>query len=215
MSQLLSEMPVAWSFAEDFDLAAHDEVGTAEPEFIEPVYSLADLEAARLHASMAARAQADAEAARSLAAQSAAACARIAQTLAASQATAAELAEAVARPLAGAVLAALRAALPDLYRAHGAREAAALVAMLTPALRCMPRAVITLHPTTHESLIGTAALGALDADRLSMRADPSLEPGDVHITWEDGSARRDLAALLAGLDDILELDGVLEVSNGR
>ncbi len=204
-----------WLFDEDFDIPPADAPGGVEPEFIAPVYSLADLEAARATAAATARTAALADATGQDTAMAAAACARIADALAASTEQAHALAESVARPLATALLAALRAALPTLFAHHGTRETAALVARIAPALRCVPRATISLDPPSLAVIAALPAIVAIDPERLSLRADPTLTAGEIAITWQDGGLRRDLAGLLGEIDQLLELSGFLETPHGR
>ena len=215
MESFVGSKPRGWLFAEDFDLPTADPPAGTEPEFIAPVYSLADLDAARAEAAAAARTAALAESAARDSALAASACARIADALTASTEQVAALAETVARPLATAVLAALRAALPDLFAHHGTRETAALIARIAPALRCVPRASVSLDPASLPVIAALPAIAAIDPARLTLRADPALTAGELTITWQDGGLSRDLGALLAEIDQLLELSGFLETHHGR
>jgi flagellar biosynthesis/type III secretory pathway protein FliH len=215
MDALLNEPRRGWLFAEDFDTRTTVSAPEPEPEFIEPVYSLADLDAARAAAAAAARHAALAEAARHDAATAAALCARIATALDDAAMRAQAIAEDVARPLAGAILAALRAALPALFAHHGAEEVAALVARIVPALRSVPRATISLDPRSLAALANLPELSDIDPERLCLREDPSMTPGEIAIAWDDGGIRRDLASLLAEIDGVLGLAGLLEGTHGR
>ena len=215
MESFVGTKPRGWLFDEDFDIPQSDAPAGQEPEFIAPVYSLADLDTARATAAATARTAALAEAAAQDSAIATATCARIADALAAGTDQAQALAESVARPLAAALLAALRAALPTLFAHHGTHETAALVARIAPALRCVPRATICLDPASLPVIAALPAITAIDPERLTLRADPGLTAGEIAITWQDGGLRRDLAALLGEIDQLLELSGFLETPHGR
>ncbi len=193
-------------FDEDFD--ARD--APPEPEVIEPTFSAAELARAREaawhegHASgvEAASANADAEICRALR--------MITQALGDVREVAAALTEGAAAAIACLLMDNLAAAFPALCARHGDAEAAAIIAAVLPALAAEP--AITVHANPQTLRLLTKAIQRLDpdtADRVHTADSDAMPPGDVHVTWHNGSATRDAAALWQQVADILTPAGLL------
>jgi hypothetical protein len=116
--------------------------------------------------------------------------------------------ERVAEPLARAVLGMVAAALPELCRAHGEAEARALLRRVAPIVAGSGPLVVRAHASMLEGLRGE--LAELDEDvlaRVELRA-ATLPPGDLRLSWPDGSVSRDAAALRAAIADELCILGL-------
>lgn len=140
----------------------------------------------------AAAAQALAAAATGLADHAAALCAARDDTRAALRIEAAELATAVGRKLASALIA-----------ARPTTEIEALVADCLVSLDAVPHLVIRCHPdladAVRELALARIATSGF-AGRLVVLGDPDRALGDARIEWADGGIERDRAALDAEID---------------
>ncbi|MFN8983140.1 MAG: hypothetical protein ACK5X9_11530 [Alphaproteobacteria bacterium] len=129
--------------------------------------------------------------------------AHIAQSLAASQQVAADVAMEASRGVARVALAMLDAALPGL----AARQSATLVAdfaeRLRPALAFLPEAHLHVAPNLMEEV--RALVGDL---AVTLVPDATLHPGDARATWQGGGAEFDLAARRAALAEALNAAGL-------
>ena len=205
-------------FAEDFDEpprpAAAPAEAVAEPEEIVPVYGVADLERAHADGLAAGRAEAQSDRARALAG----AVAALGLKLQDAGPAAARVAEAAAEALARLLLAMLAAALPALCRRHAEAEVRAVMAAVLPALARQPRVQVRVHPDLIEPLAAQLrALGPELAELVVLTAAETLAPGDIRMSWQDGAAVRDTAALLAEIDDVLGVIGLalIDVPGGH
>ncbi len=185
-------------YIEDFD-AEPDvfETAAAEPTPApDPVFTAAELEAAR-EAGRQEGFQASLADATLLQAQlQSAALQSLADGIAAARTSLDSVADAHAADLARTLLGVLRAAVPATMRVHAAAEVGAVLQALAPGLRAEPELRVRTHPdhadTLREALV---ALTAEDSCVLSVTTDANLAPGDVKIAWQDGYARRDTAAI--------------------
>jgi hypothetical protein len=184
-------------FVEDFDQKPVDPPDeTAEPEIIAPVFTEADMDAAREAGRQAGLLEARTEHHAVQSQLCAAAMAAIGDALAATRGDAEAVAQSVAEDAASAMLALLQAALPAAADALAGSEVVALLAVLLPALRREPDVEVRLHP---DALPGVAdelnGIFANYAGRLTLTADGTLAPADAKIVWQGGEAVRDTAKL--------------------
>lgn len=186
--------PAGVLFVEDFDEAPHrvDD----RPEIIAPpVYCAEDVEDAREEGRLAGgeEARADQEAIQTALCN--AALAAIGDGLAIGRADAALVAERRAEDIGGAMLALLGAALPAAAARLAPQEVAALLAALLPPLAHTPNVRVRVHPSVFGGISGQLATFA----GVTAQEDGTLAPSDVTLTWQDGEARRDWAAIWAQL----------------
>jgi hypothetical protein len=190
-------------FEEDFDQPPRPAT-PAEPEIITPTFSLEEYEAARAEAWRAGQA-AEREAA--LSADSAAtrnALAAIATQIEMTRVDATRVAEDAAEAVASLLLDTLGALFPVLCARFGTAEAEGVLRAILPALRVEPRATIRLAPKLARRIADTLAQADPDLpDRVDIIADEAVPDGDIRVTWRNGEARRDAAALWAEIGDIL------------
>jgi flagellar assembly protein FliH len=184
-------------FAEDFDLpedAPDPEV--IEPEVIEPTFSIAELTEAR----KAAWREGHAAGVQAAAADSVAAVHEtvlaISTQLAAERDVAAARAEQSATAIARLLLDSLNATFPVLCERYGNAEARSVMRIVLPALTQEPAITVRSNPRTERAVAEEVA--RLDPDlsaRVQTIACEEMAPGDVHVTWRNGAATRDAAAL--------------------
>ena len=185
-------------YVEDFDAEpAVLKTTAAEPAPVpDPVFTAAELDAAR-EAGRQEGFQASLADATLLQAQlQSAALQSLADGIAAARTSLDSVADAHAADLARTLLGVLRAVLPATMRAHAAAEVDAVLQALAPGLRAEPELRVRTHPD-HADMLREAlvALTAEDSCVLSVTTDLNLAPGDVKIAWQDGYARRDTAAI--------------------
>jgi len=174
------------------------------PEAVEPVLSANDV--ANAHAAGRAEGlKAALEDARLLQAQvQAAATQALADALAAGRTSLERVAAGQADAAARAVLAILRAAVPETMARHARTELRAVIDALLPGLRCEPDLRVRTHPGLADQVRETLIrLLAGEGGVLAVSADPLLAPGDIQISWAEGSARRDCGEIYAALCDAL------------
>lgn len=196
-------------FDEDFDQPAAPPA-PAEPQIIEPVFSLADLDAARAQAAETSRTRALDEAAASAKAAAAEALRAIAASLVVAREDAAQIAEQSAEAVTRLLLDCFATAFPALSARHGPREAAAVLNCILPVLHHEPTIAVRVNP--HEAANLGAEILALDpdlADRIRLVPTDAMAPGDVRVTWENGSAVRDAKAIWTQIEDVLAQAGLL------
>lgn len=198
-------------YAEDFDDYPADlVVATPEPEIIDPVFTLAELESARAAAHAAGVAAERARAEGADAAARTRALEYIAAALADAREAARHAAEDAAEGLAQAVLSVVAAGLPALCVHHGDAEARALLAALLPTLGSEPRITIRLNPRL--ASIVQADLAGLDADlaaAIHLTPTEALAPGDVRVSWDGGACQRSAAAACDAVRNALAPLGLL------
>ena len=109
------------------------------------------------------------------------------------------------------MLSALAACLPALCEHHGAGELRTFVRALLPALMDEPRIIVRVHP--HMAGVMQDEIDGLDAEmveRIQLLPTDVIPPGDVRISWADGSAVRDTARARAAFEDGLAGLGLLQ-----
>lgn len=179
-------------FGEDFDLAA----AVPDPEVIEPTFSIGELTEAR-EAAWRDGHTAGLEAA---AAETAASIRETIELMAAQlieeRDAAAQRAERQAETIAHLLLDSLSAAFPQLCADHGAAEVRAIIRIVLPALTQEPAITIRAHPQTGAAVAEEIARADRElAARVRMIECDAMTPGDVRVTWHNGAAMRDAAAL--------------------
>ena len=194
-------------FAEDFDRPQAD---AAEPEAPEPVFSAADLAAART----AAWREGNAAGLADTAANDDAATRRAVESIAVQFAAAGEAAVAHAEQSADAIarllLDSLAAAFPTLCACYGEAEVQAIVRSVLPALTQEPSVTVRANPLTAPAIM--REIGRLDPDlgaRVRIVECDAMTPGDVRIAWRNGAAVRDAAALWEQVAAVLAPAGLL------
>jgi flagellar assembly protein FliH len=199
-------------FAEDFDLPRR--AANPEPEVVNPTYSAAELAEARAEAWAAGHAAGTTEANRTIAAMTGSLLEAIAAALhdakEAANAVAGRSVEAIARLL----LDSLDKLFPALCERHGEAELCALVRSILPALAQEPAITVRLNPMHTPALM--RELGRLDPDlveRVRLLPVEAIATGDVRVSWRDGSASRDNAALWQQVRAVLEPAGLLSAAN--
>ncbi len=193
-------------FAEDFDLP---ETAPA-PKVIEPVFSAGELAAARESAWQEGREAGLSEAAAADAASTKEVMAQIAAQLRAESEAALIQAERQAESIARLLLGSLAATFPALSARHGDAEARAIVHSVLPALAQEPLITIRVHPDT--AAVISREIGQLDPElraRIETVTAEAMQPGDVRITWRNGSAVRNVDALWQQVAEVLAPAGLL------
>lgn len=196
-------------FDEDFDLPPQ----SLEPEVIQPVYSVAELMAAREAAVQEGRDLAQTEADASGRAAARLALTEIAAQLGAARTAATEIAEQTSEAIARLLLDCFATAFPALSASHGGNEVAVLVRTILPALHREPKIAVRVNPGLVAAM--TEELGALDPDlaaRIRLLPADAMQSGDARITWEHGAAIRDTASLWRQIEAVLTQAGLLNVS---
>ena len=183
-------------YVEDFD--ADPVIDTALAEEPAPVFSADDVAAAREAGRQEGVQAALADAQLVQAQLHSAAAQALADGLATARASLETVARAHAEDVALTVLAVLHAALPAAMRTHAAGELQAMMAALTPGLACEPELRVRTHPASadsvRESLIAVLPPGGTV---LSVCAALTLADGEGRGVWNEGRARRDVAAIWA------------------
>ena len=193
-------------FDEDFDLPPP----SAEPEVIEPVYTVAELTAAREAAAQESRDRALMEAEGSGRAAARRALTEMAAQLGAAEAEAAAVAEQTSEAIARLLLDCFATAFPALSARHGANEVAAVVQSILPALHRESKIIGRVNP--HLIAAMTEELGTLDAElvtRVRLVPTDALALGDARVTWDNGSATRDTTSLWRQIENVLTQAGLL------
>jgi len=199
-------------FDEDFDLPPR----SAEPEVIQPVYSVAELTAAREAAEQEGHDRALAEAETSGRAASHRALTEIAARLTAAGAEAASLAEQSSEAIARLLLGCFATAFPALSARHGAGEVAAVMHAILPALHREPKITVRINP--HLIAAMTEEIRSLDVDlaaRVRLIPTDAIALGDARVTWDNGAATRDTASLWRQIETVLAPAGLLNGADPR
>lgn len=198
-------------FDEDFDLPPRSAAPEPppEPEVIEPVFTVAELEAARAEAWREGHDQARDEAAAASETVARQALAVIAAHIGDTKAEAEAIADHAAEAIAHLLLSAFTAAFPALCRHHGEAEIRAVVQRIVPALQSEPK--VTIRVAADAEAAVAQELARLDPD-IAAQAQivaADLPPGDVRIAWRAGHATRDTARLWQEIEAILAPAGLL------
>jgi len=197
-------------FDEDFDLPARP----PEPEVIEPVFTAAELLAAREEAAQDSRDRAIAEVEASARLASTRALAEIAAQITAAREQAAAIAEQSAEAIARLLLDCFATAFPALSAQHGAGELAAVLREILPALHREPKITVRINPHLMPAM--TEELHSLDAElavRVRLIPTDSVAVGDVRVAWENGAAIRDAASLWSQIESVLAPAGLLHLES--
>jgi flagellar biosynthesis/type III secretory pathway protein FliH len=202
-------------FSEDFDAPKVVAPPPPEPEPVEPpelvpYFTEQELAAARregYEAGVADLRAATLEAHEAAVAQSLSA---IVTSLADTQTAAERIAEAAAEGVARVLLRILSTILPALCIRHGADEIEAVMRRVLPRLKSEPSIVVQVNPDNAEALRARLEGFAPDLiERVTFQATEAIEPGDVRLSWQDGEAVRDCAALWREIADVLQPLGLL------
>lgn len=191
-------------YAEDFDdpLSQPGGIIVPHPSSIEPavpVLTQSDVDLACAAAVEAARAEWETSQEQSRAR----ALAAIGNALAGARDASEQIALAAAEGTVTTMLAMLSGALPLLCRDHGGAEVRALIAHLLPTLRTEPRVTIRVHPDLVPGL--QRDLAEVDPEMtgtIAVLAAP-LAPGDLKVTWQNGSFARDTTQILTAMQGAL------------
>jgi flagellar biosynthesis/type III secretory pathway protein FliH len=197
-------------FDEDFDAPPPD---PDDPEIIEPMYSAAELLAAREEAARESRAAVLAEIDTSTRTALGLALAQISGQLAAARAEAAAIAEQNSEAVASLLLNCFATAFPVLAARHGSAETAAVLRALLPALHHEPKITVRVNPhliaaLTEEFLSSDSDLAA----RVRLIPTDAVALGDVRVAWDHGSAARDTMSLWNQIETILAPAGLLNAA---
>ncbi len=199
-------------FEEDFDLpprSGEPEL-EPEPEVIEPVFTVAEMEAARAAAWREADERARAEVAAATETVARTALAAVGTQLAQAVAEARAFAESSAEAITHLLLSALGAAFPALCARHGDAEVQAVLSKMLPALYNEPKVTIRVAPSAVSAVMDE--LGHLDpdlAEQMQVVPHEGLQPGDVRVAWRAGQAARDTVQLWQDIEAILAPAGLL------
>jgi hypothetical protein len=177
-------------YIEDFDEKPRAPTIDA-PEIIAPGYAAEDIEAAREEGRLAALE----DHAALQAGLCTAALTAIADHMENARAQAQDAAARNAEEIAGAMLALLKTTLPATAARLAVDEVQALAAVLLPPLAREPGVDVRVHPAV-QPFISTSLCDKIpQLQDIVIQSDASLAPSDVTITWRDGMAKRDWAAL--------------------
>ena len=197
-------------YAEDFDEEPAPPEPAPDPD---PVYTGADVEEARLQGTDAGRAEATASAELAeLQSRSAALAGIVSGLNELAQGVATELERSTAE-LSRTVLSLLHAALPSLMESTAGREVSGLLSRVLPGLHAERTVTVRISPHLADRV--GADLDALDEEhrnRIVLVPTDALLPGDLRVSWHDGSLLRDTGAIHRATRAILATAGQLEVA---
>ncbi len=132
------------------------------------------------------------------------------QHLGAAQYQAAQETDRAARSIASLLIQALMKILPAACARFGAAEIADVARAVLPGLRQEPRVVVAVHPAVAAEVEAELArLGDDFRERAALAPTETLAPGDVRITWQDGSAARDTKDLMQRIAALFTQYGLL------
>lgn len=117
---------------------------------------------------------------------------------------AARVVDEAAAALAAALLAAMRAVVPELIRQSGLTEAGAMLAQVLPGLSREPELLVEVRP---ELRAGIAALvGRLEREggQIAVQGREDLADAEVRVRWSAGQARRDPLSIWQAVVQMLE-----------
>ena len=126
------------------------------------------------------------------------------------------VAEAAAEETARLLLRVLAAMMPALCARHGAADAVTLVRAVVPSLLHEPRVTIRVNPHVRDAIGAELARVAPDwSDRIALIATDAMAPGDARVTWDNGTASRDVAELWDQVIARLAPLGLLDEATAR
>lgn len=197
-------------YAEDFDAA---EIVPAvpdampEPEPADPVFTAADMEVAGAEGHATGRAESD----HSLMATRVQMLGLVGSGMHDATTAATLVAEAASEAIARTMLGAIAACLPALCTRHGEAELRTLARALLPSLVDEPRITVRLNPLMMAGLaLELAGLDPGIAERVLLVPADQMAPGDVRISWQNGSAVRNAGQTRLAVEDALAALGLLE-----
>jgi flagellar biosynthesis/type III secretory pathway protein FliH len=202
-------------FEEDFDLPPQPPPAP-EPEVIEPVFTDADLEAARAQAWQEGHDAASAAADAATTTRARIALARIAEEIAAARHDASALAEQAAASIAQLLLDCFAAAFPALCAHHGQAEVLAIIRAVVPTLHLQP--AITVRVSPHLAGAIAQEVEQLDpdfGDRVQIVPTDAVPLSDIRISWRNGGALRDTAGLWSEITAVLGANGLFPASEAK
>jgi flagellar biosynthesis/type III secretory pathway protein FliH len=199
-------------FAEDFDLPRR--AAMPAPEVINPTYTAAELAEARAEAWAGGHAAGTTDTNRTITATTQSLLEAIAAALHEAKTAASTVAERSVEAIARLLLESLAKLFPALCERHGETELRALIHTILPALAQEPTITVRLNPVHTPALM--RELDRLDpelVERVRLLPVEAIEVGDVRVSWHDGSATRDTAALWQQVRAVLEPAGLLSAAN--
>lgn len=132
------------------------------------------------------------------------------QHLGTAQYQAAQETDRAARSIAGLLIQTLMKILPAACARFGAAEIAGVARAVLPGLQQEPRVVVAVHPAVAPEVEAEIArLGDEFRERAVLTPTETLAPGDVRITWQDGSAARDTNDLMQRIAALFAQYGLL------
>ena len=211
-NQSLSSALSGVLYAEDFDdpaprVAAPGKstpaaVTPAAPESVTPRFSLDELRAATEQAHQEGRVLERTAAKHSETMSRNTALAALGDQLRLAQEQAARIVEHGIAEIACTTMSLLTAALPSLCTLHAEDEIRALLRRVLPATRQLSELHIRLHPSLRQMVEGEIAQLLEGSSMQICWAETSkLAPGDIAITWQNGSAVRDTEACCKSIRD--------------
>ncbi len=196
-------------FAEDFDQSRRRDAMPAA-EIINASYTAAELVEARAAAWALGHAAGTEEAKSTTFATTRSLLDGIAVALRDARAQATAVAERSVEPIARLLMDSLAKLFPALCEHYGEAEVCTLARAILPALGQEPAITVRVNPTHTPALM--RELDRLDAElveRVRLVAVEAIAVGDVRVSWHDGSAVRDTAALWRQVRAVLEPAGLL------
>lgn len=138
------------------------------------------------------------------------------ERLRAAQYQAAQEVDRAATSVARLLIQALMKMLPSVCARYGAREIAQVARAVLPGLRHEPQVVVAVHPAVAAEIEAELArLGGELKQRTVLAATDSIPPGDVRISWQDGSAARDTTDLMRRIAAVFAEYGLLDTANAE
>lgn len=196
-------------FSIDFD-APPEPAAPPEPEVIEPVFSIAELDAARAEAWRDGHAAAMADAVRDHEAVARDTLATVAAALADARSAAVGSAQDAAEALARLLFDCFASAFPSLAARQGEAEVRSIVSHVVPLMHHEPTITVRVSPNAAEIIERDIAILNPDlADQVRVIATDTVAVGDVRIAWRNGTAVRDTAAIWANIESVLAPAGLL------
>jgi flagellar assembly protein FliH len=169
-----------------------------EPEIVAPSFSLEELRAATEQGIEEGRAIERRAAGLSLEAQRNAALASLAEQLSLAQEQSGKLVEQALEAIARTSLSLLAVALPALCASHAETELRALLQRVLPPARQLAELNVRVHPALRSAIEQeTSALLEGSGTQVTWTDSAKLQPGDITIAWQNGSALRDTGAICA------------------
>jgi flagellar assembly protein FliH len=101
--------------------------------------------------------------------------------------------------------------LPAVCARFGAEEIADVARAVLPGLHQEPHVVVAVNPAVAADVeVELARLGAEMQERAVLAPTDSVPPGDVRISWRDGSAARDTNDLMQRIAAVFASHGLLD-----